>query len=153
MARISTKIPKNYRYYLYLSLALSCLSGTAFWLLRNYGFVEGDFGPEAHFLQYPALQLHGFAAFSMLLCLGAIFTAHIPNTWYAKRAKNSGVILTTVLSLSALSAYSLYYLVNEDWHELLGNSHAALGLILPLFLILHVKVARKSRKKSPLNNS
>jgi len=153
MARITLKIPKGYRYFFYLTLALSWLTGISFWLIRRFGFIEGDFGPEAHFLQFPLLQIHGLAAFAMLLCLGAIFSAHIPSTWHLKRAKNSGVIILTCVILSILSAYSLYYLVNEEWHELLGNSHALIGLLLPVILIIHIVIARKSRNKNALNYS
>lgn len=147
MAKITIKIPKNYRYFFYLTLLLAWLSGVSFWLIRNYGFVEGDFGPESHFLQFPLLQLHGFTAFTMLLCLGAIFSAHIPSTWYQKRAKKSGIVMLTSVCLSVLSAYSLYYLVSEEWHELLANGHAIIGLSLPLILLIHIVIARNSRKK------
>lgn len=154
MAKINLKIPQGYRRFFYLTLGLSWLSGVSFWLLRRYGFVEGDFGPEAHFLQFPLLQIHGFAAFTMLLCLGAIFSAHVPSTWPGKRAKKSGVILVSTVTLSILSAYSLYYLVSEEWHDILADGHAILGLLLPLVLIIHIKIARKSRnKKNALNYS
>jgi hypothetical protein len=109
--------------------------------------VEGDFGPESHFLQYPMLQLHGFSAFLMLMALGTIFTSHIPKTWYQRRAKKSGIALMTFVIFSMLSAYSLYYLVGEDWHALLGNSHAVVGLLLPTLLFFHITTARKSNKK------
>lgn len=153
MAKITIKIPKNYRYFFYLSLLLAWLSGFSFWLIRHFGFVEGDFGPEAHFLQFPLLQLHGLAAFIMLLCLGAIFSAHIPSTWYQKRAKKSGIVMLTSVCLSILSAYSLYYLVSEDWHEILSNGHALIGLFLPVILATHIIIARKSRRKNALNYS
>ena len=69
MSNISRKIAKKYRYLFYGFLSLSVFSGSGFWLLRNFAMVEGDFGPESHFLQYPFLQLHGFAAFMMLMAL------------------------------------------------------------------------------------
>lgn len=147
MSNISRKITKKYRYLLYLALSLSVISGSGFWLLRNFGMTEGDFGPESHFLQYPFLQIHGFAAFVMLMALGAIFTSHIPKTWYQKIAKKSGIGMIVLTTFSILSAYSLYYLVGEDWHTLLGNAHAVVGLSLPAFLILHITMARKLSKR------
>lgn len=151
MSNISRKIAKKYRYIFYCTLALSAISGSVFWLLREFTMVEGDFGPESHFLQYPAIQLHGFAAFIMLMALGAIFTSHIPKTWYKGRAKKSGTSLLSFVIFSLLSAYSLYYLVSEDWHVLLANSHAIAGLCLPALLIFHIKKARSthSTKKVP----
>ena len=109
--------------------------------------IEGDFGPEAHFLQFPLLQIHGFSAFVMLLCLGAIFSAHVPSGWFGKHAKKSGVVVVSWITLSIISAYSLYYLVSEEWHEILANGHAILGVLLPLILFTHITIARKSKYK------
>lgn len=145
MARVSTEISKGYRYFFYSLLTLSFLTGMGFWFMRHYFMVEGDFGPEAHFLQFPLLQLHGFAAFFMLMALGAIFSAHIPKTWSTKRAKKTGLGFLIAVSFSIVSAYSLYYLVSQEWHELLGNAHAVVGIMLPSLLAFHIIVARKSR--------
>lgn len=147
MSKISRRIAKKYRYLFYFILSLSLISGTGFWLLRNFAMVEGDFGPESHFLQYPFLQVHGFAAFLMLMALGTIFTAHIPKTWYQHKAKTSGITMLTLVSFSMVSAYSLYYLVGEDWHALLGNIHAIVGILLPVTLFIHINFARKKSKK------
>jgi len=148
MSKISLTINKNYRYFFYSILALSFVTGIAFWLFRRFGMVEGDFGPESHFLQYPLLQIHGLSAFLMLMSLGAIFASHIPKTWSSKRARKSGLSILIFLIISIITAYSLYYLVNENWHEWLGNGHAIVGFLLPIILFVHIRLARLSRKKS-----
>ncbi|WP_286261084.1 hypothetical protein [Thalassotalea atypica] len=147
MQKINTKITRAYRYFFYTLLVLLITTGSSFWLLRRFGMVEGDFGPESHYLQYPALQLHGLCAFLMLMSLGAIFASHVPRTWSTLRARKSGISILVAVSVSALSAYSLYYLVSQDWHTLLGNSHAIVGLVLPLFLWLHIYSASHSIRK------
>lgn len=147
MSKISLTINKSYRYFFYSILALSFVTGIAFWLFSRFGMVEGDFGPESHFLQYPMLQIHGLSAFLMLMSLGAIFASHIPKTWSSKRARKSGLFILITIVFSMVSAYSLYYLVNENWHEILGNSHAVVGVLLPIILFFHIRLARKSRKK------
>ena len=146
MPKVSQKISTSYRYLLYIVLALSCFTGAGFWLVRHYFMVDGDFGVEPHFLQYPLLQAHGFLAFVMLLALGAIYASHVAKTWSSGRAKKSGTWLLSNTVLSLLSAYALYYLVNQEWHEFLGNTHAILGLLLPVGLIIHINIARKSRR-------
>ena len=145
MSNISRKIAKKYRYIFYSALTLSAFSGSTFWLLREFAMVDGDFGLESHYLQYPALQLHGFAAFILLMALGAIFSSHIPKTWYKGQAKKSGTTLLSFVIFSLLSAYSLYYLVNEDWQVLLANSHAIVGISLPALLFFHIRTARSAR--------
>ena len=147
MSKISAKIAKKYRYFFYLMLSFSAISGSGFWLLKTFAMIEGDFGPESHFLQYPMLQFHGFSAFMMLLCLGAIFGSHIPKNWHHQRGIKSGLTILAFVVFSVLSAYSLYYLVSQDWHVLLANSHAIVGVSLPLILFIHIKFSRKAKKK------
>ena len=146
MSKVSLTISQRYRYFFYSVLSLSFITGFTFWLIRRFGMVEGDFGPESHFLQYPVLQIHGFSAFILLMSLGAIFASHIPKTWSSKRARKSGVSILSATVFSILTAYSLYYLVSDDWHELLGNAHALVGVSLPLILFIHIRLARKTRK-------
>lgn len=156
MSNISLKITKTYRYFFYSTMLVSLVTGCGFWLLRQYGFTEGDFGPESHFMQYPLLQLHGLAAFIMLMSLGAIFGSHIPKTWSSKRSRTSGISILSSVTLSILSAYSLYYLVGEDWHEILGNGHAIIGIASPILLYIHIHFARKGNpynKKSKHHKS
>lgn len=152
MSQISLTINKNYRYFFYVILGLSFVTGIAFWLFRRFGMIEGDFGSETHFLQYPLLQVHGLSAFIMLMSLGAIFASHIPKTWASKRARKSGLSILILTSLSIISAYVLYYLVSEDWHEWLGNGHAIVGISLPIILFFHIKYARSSRKNKKVQN-
>lgn len=146
MSKISLTISQHYRYFFYSVLSVSFITGIAFWLMRRFAMVEGDFGPESHFLQYPLLQIHGLSAFIMLMSLGAIFASHIPKTWSSQRARKSGISILSITIFSLLTAYSLYYLVSEDWHELLSNAHTILGIFLPLILFIHIKLARRARK-------
>lgn len=145
MSNISAKISQSYRYFFYGILSVSLITGSGFWLLQHYAMQEGDFGLESHFLQYPTLQVHGFSAFLMLMCLGAIFASHIPKNWHYGRGKKSGASIAALTGFSVLSAYSLYYLVGEDWHTWLANTHAIVGLLLPAVLFFHIKFARKSK--------
>ena len=145
MSKINAKISTKYRYFFYLMLMMSFISGSGYWLLKNYFMSEGDFGPQAHFLQYPLLQSHGFFAFWMLLCFGAIFASHIPVNWHRKQGRKSGVALLSAIGVLLICSYSLYYLVSQDWHWLLANSHTVIGITLPFILILHLKLARKSK--------
>lgn len=148
MSKISAQISQNYRYFFYAMLSLSFITGSGFWLLKTFAMQEGDFGPESHFLQYPFLQLHGLAAFVMLMSLGAIFASHVPKNWRYQRGKKTGIAILSAVSFSMITAYSLYYLVSEDWHTMLANSHAIIGLMLPTILFIHIKLARQSKAKN-----
>lgn len=114
MQRINLKITRGYRWFLYGTLTLSVMSGGGFWLIRRFGQVEGEFGLESSPWQYPLLQAHGLAAFLMLMAFGAVAAAHIPPAWFSRRNRWLGCVLATAVSLSALSAYVLYYWVGDD---------------------------------------
>jgi hypothetical protein len=49
-------------------------------------------------------------------------------------------MIISAVSFLMITAYSLYYLVSEDWHPLLVNSDAIMGLLLPLTLFVPIKV-------------
>ena len=91
--------------------------------------------------------------FLMLLCLGALFTAHVPATWSMAKAKKTGLTFLIFVSVSVLSAYCLYYLVSEDWKIWLANGHALVGVFLPLLLFVHIKIARRRKMRRAVNYS
>lgn len=148
MAKISKTIPQGYRYFFYVVVSCCFFSGTSFWLIREFFQIEGEFGIEPHSWQYPLLQLHGLMAFLMLMAIGAVITGHVTTTWYGQRAKKSGIALLTGISFSVISAYILYYWVSEETQEWLALLHLVFGCLLPILLILHITIARRTRKGS-----
>ncbi|MDM3870486.1 hypothetical protein QSV34_03850 [Porticoccus sp. W117] len=143
MAGIHIKIRKPWRRALYGALATSWCSGIGFFILSRWVRIEGDFGPERHPLQFPLLQLHGGAAFVMMMFLGALFVGHVAHTWPAKKRHPMGVAMAIVVALMVISAWLLYYLANEDVRAWVANIHASLGLLLPVLLAIHIQRARR----------
>jgi hypothetical protein len=113
--------------------------------LRRWGSVEGDFGPEAHPWQQSALEIHGAAAFTMLMLVGAILVVHVPAAWRNVGARNHGLPLAIVLLTLVVTAWCMYYLDDpavRDWTALI---HLGFGLALPVLLSVHVLVGRVTR--------
>ncbi|MGS2722936.1 hypothetical protein ACVBEJ_04265 [Porticoccus sp. GXU_MW_L64] len=146
MSGIYVKIGKHWRRTLYGVLATSWGTGTGFYILSRWVRIEGAFGPERHPLQFPLLQVHGGAAFLMMMLLGAFFVGHVANTWPAKKRHPMGVAMAIAAALMVVSAWLLYYLANEDVRAWVANIHAAVGLLLPLLLTVHIYRARKKRR-------
>ena len=109
--------------------------------------VEGDFGPEKHPWQYPVLQLHGAAAFLMMIVFGSIIAAHLPASWSLNRMRIIGSLMIGVVSLQIITAYGLYYLSDEQIRHWVANMHAAVGVTLPLVLIFHLVMGVKTRRR------
>lgn len=136
-----------YRRILYSLVLVSWCSGIAFFIFSRYVLIEGEFGPEKHPWQFPLLKLHGAAAFMMMMSLGAVITSHIPAGWRTGRHRVFGSILLASVTFMVLSAWALYYLSNDTNRELIGNIHAAVGVMLPFTGFWHVLQGIKSKRK------
>lgn len=153
MRPISVKIPRGVQNFIFFVLLLSLCSGVAFYIFSHWITIDGDFGPEKHPLQYPMLQLHGAAAFLMMMIFGAMLAAHVPHSWKLKRSRGMGMTMITVMTFQVLSAYILYYLAGEEARPWFVNMHAAVGLSIPFVLITHIVRGRKNRSKAALRGS
>lgn len=153
---IKAKFPNSYRRFLYSLVTLSWLSGGTFFALSRWFIIEGDFGPMKHPWQFPVLMLHGAAAFLMIFMFGFILASHVPITWKLKKYRTLGIAVICIISFQIISAYLLYYSSNETIRDIVANCHAAVGLLLPFVLAIHVIHSRRKRratKKSMLNFS
>lgn len=149
MAYISSRIPLNFRVVIFVILAISWCSGIVFFVLNNWVSVEGDFGPEKHPLQFPALMIHAAAAFILMLMIGGILASHVPMGWKTKRLRKIGISLTVLFCIQVITAYLLYYLANEDIRIAVSYVHLACGFSFPFFLIAHIVIGIKSRRSKP----
>ena len=151
MKKLSVKFPHIYRNGLFFVLLISWTTGITFYILNRWITIEGDFGLEKHPWQFTVLQVHGAAAFLMIMAFGSVIAAHIPASWKLNRLRIIGITLTSILSLQIMSAYLLYYLSNETIRDWVANIHAALGVTLPLVLIAHIMIGIKTRKNRKTN--
>lgn len=147
MQKIAVRIPKFYRNSLFSVLLVSWCTGIAFFIFSRWITIDGDFGQEKHPWQNPILQIHGAAAFVMMIAFGSIIGAHVPASWKLNRMRGIGATLVTVLGLQIVTAYFLYYLSNEQARVWIANMHATLGAVLPLPLIIHIFVGVKTRRR------
>lgn len=86
-----------------------------------------------------------------LAMLGSIWTTHLMPAWHRGSHRLSGGTLFGLWLLLALSGYGLYYLADEGQRGLTSGLHIALGVALPLGLVIHiVQAIRESRRGSPV---
>ena len=132
------KIETPHRTWLSIIFALAWCSGVVFFILKTWFMVEGDFGPENHPYQFPALQVHGFIAFLMMITYGYLLGTHVRDAWKDKPRQALGVWLVLLPGFQMITAYSLYYVAKDELRVIIGYMHLGVGLILPLILITHV---------------
>lgn len=140
-------LPRWQRRGLYLTLAALVLTGLP-WLVVHYTVGEGT-GELPHPAEHWLMRLHGLAAFVGLFWFGVIAASHIGRGWRMSarlrwaRQRSLGLLVTALMTLLALSAYAMFYLLPEAWHTPVGLLHAALGFVLVLVLPLHVRGLRR----------
>ena len=145
MAKASVDRP--YRRILYSVLAVSWFSGVTFFVLSNWFQVEGEFGIQKHPFQFTALQIHGLAAFAMMVIYGYFLGTHVKNTWNMKPRRILGVILALIPLFLMITGYLLYYVAEANFRVWTAYAHFSVGFSLPLIVFLHVRQSMLLRKQ------
>jgi len=154
---VTVKVKKFQQTWLFALLAFAWCSGVAFFVLKTWFMVEGDFGPEKHPLQFPALQVHGFIAFLMMITYGYFIGTHVQHAWKVKPRRALGILLVAVPAFQMITSYLLYYVNWEDkTRGIIEYSHLGVGFVLPFILIIHVFLPkflkkRKSKRRSEVD--
>lgn len=145
MRLIDLRLRASLRRMLYATIAMSWVTGIVFYALRRWFQREGDFGLETHPWQHPTLELHGAAAFTMLMLIGALLINHVPSGWRSRRSRSHGILLVCSMSVIVLTAWCLYYLSADDARLWIGNVHLFVGMTLPLQIGLHIWNGRRAQ--------
>jgi len=136
-----------HRRFLYGVLALLFLSGVA-WAYWNYLIsLPSDFETSA---KPWAMKIHGAAAMVILVLVGMLLTGHVRFAWRARRNRGSGSVFLGAFGILTFTGYGLYYAGGETLRAWTSWIHLAVGLALPLFLILHVWLGKRTRPASQL---
>jgi len=135
-------LKRFYRYSLYAVLALLFLSGGA-WAYWNYlAASPGDF--EASSKAW-AMKIHGAAATAILVLIGMLLTAHVRFAWRAGRNRINGSMFLSAFGVLTITGYGLYYAGGERLRAWTSWVHLAVGLVLPILLLIHIFLGKRSR--------
>ena len=138
----SIRLKRLQRYFLYAVLALVFLSGVA-WAYWNY-FVASprDFEMSA---KVWAMKIHGGVAMAVLVLIGMLLNVHVRFAWRAGRNRINGSVFLSALTILTISGYGLYYAGGERLRAWTSWIHLAVGLVLPILLLIHILLGRKTR--------
>jgi magnesium-transporting ATPase (P-type) len=138
------RLERWHRWSLYAVLAGLTISG-AVWLIARYFLRQAsEFGESLHPWEHPAIQVHGALAMLCLFLLGALLQLHMRRAHRAQRNRATGWSMVALFSTLCVSAYGLYYLADEQTRGWWSAAHWIIGLGLPLLLILHILIGRKT---------
>ena len=143
------RLKRFQRCFLYGVLALLFLTGTA-WAYWNY------FVPEARDFELSAkawaMKVHGGAAMAILVLIGMLLTSHVRFAWRVRRNRGNGSLFLGVFGILTVTGYGLYYAGGESLRAWASWIHLAAGLALPLLLIIHIWLGKRTRPSPQLRN-
>ena len=121
---------------LLLLLALLWLSG-AYWLLLHYAWARpGEFGVIRHPLEAPTLLVHGIIAMLALFLVGWFAGRHAGAVSSGRRVR-SGWVLTIMTAVLLVAGCAQLFLTSAAWQSAIALVHEAIGVALPLPLLVH----------------
>jgi len=95
------------------------------------------------------LMVHGGGAMVTLLLLGALLPVHAYRAWRGKRNRTSGTVMVTLNLALITTSFGLYYAGSEAIRPWVSDIHIAAGLCLPVFLIVHIVLGRRTSSNAP----
>jgi hypothetical protein len=136
------RLKRLQRYFLYTVLALLFFSGMA-WTYWTYLAVSPeDLETTA---KAWAMKIHGAAAMAVLVLIGMLLSGHVKSAWRARRNRANGSIFLSVFAVLTVTGYGLYYAGGEVVREWTSWIHLVVGLALPILLLIHILLGRKTR--------
>lgn len=139
-------LPRWLHRLLLISGAALLLTGLC-WEAVHYT-LGGGRGAQAlpHASEAWLMRLHGAGVLAFTLALGALGPVHIPRGWRQRRNWISGLFQVGFALALLLSGYALSYFTDDSNRSVVGLLHAAIGVLMALVLIFHV---RKAPQKPP----
>ena len=96
------------------------------------------------------MKTHGAAAMAILVLVGMLLTGHVRFAWRARRNRGNGALFLGTFGILTVTGYGLYYAGGERLRAWTSWIHLALGLALPLLLILHIWLGKRTRPAAQL---
>jgi predicted small integral membrane protein len=134
------RIDPQFRFALYTAFTALFITGAG-WLVADQLKEGGEIWQEA---AANLLMLHCGAAMLALMLLGALVPVHLRHAWRARKNRATGVVMATLNTTLIVTAFGLYYVGSDFWRPWVSRIHYGLGLALPVLLLVHVLLGRRT---------
>jgi hypothetical protein len=138
----SIRLKRLQKYFLYAVLALLFLSGVGWTYWTYLAAWPDDFQATA---KAWAMKIHGAAAMAVLVLIGMLLSGHVRFAWRARRNQVNGSVFLSVFAVLTVTGYGLYYAGGEMLREWTHWIHLLVGLALPILLLIHIFLGRRTR--------
>lgn len=91
------------------------------------------------------MKIHGAAAMGILVLIGMLLSAHVRFAWRARRNRTNGSVFLSAFAVLTITGYGLYYAGGERLRAWTSWIHLAVGLALPILLLVHILLGRRTR--------
>ena len=132
----------------YFSFGLLAASGMLWLALHGLALLAQT--PDADALPSPAkawaLRIHAAGALAALVSLGSLLPVHVVSAWQQGRNRYSGAFNLALMAILTLTGYALWYASEGTPKQLSAWLHWALGAAMPVVLIAHIVLGRRSHR-------
>ena len=141
-------LPPMLKASIYLTMVVLAASGIVIKLDQTLWVLHTAFGDQPNPGLAHALALHGAATQIFLILAGCMLIRHILPRWSYQHNRLSGLILLALLSTLIVSGWALYYLSNEQLHNISASLHFWAGCILGISFLLHIPLKQKIHNRN-----
>jgi hypothetical protein len=91
------------------------------------------------------MKIHGAAAMAILVLIGMLLSGHVRFAWRAGRNRANGSLFLSAFAVLTITGYGLYYAGGERLRAWMSWIHLAVGLALPILLLIHIFLGKRTR--------
>ena len=127
------------RWSLRIGFGLGALTGLVYGVLRYFGSVKGEFGPEQNPWQPFWQHAHVLAAPLLLFALGIAVRGHVSGMLGhgVRRGRPTGLMLAALGAPMVLGGYAVQVVTAAGVRAALGWIHAAVGALFAVIYLAH----------------
>jgi hypothetical protein len=138
------RLDPRFRFALYAAFSVLFVTGAG-WLLADRMKDAPRTGEAWQMTAAYLLMLHGGAAMTTLLLLGALVPLHMQRAWRSRINRVTGTAMMTFNAVLVATSFGLYYAGSEMLRPWMSDIHVIFGLCLPALLLVHIAVGRHDR--------
>ncbi|MCH2103901.1 MAG: hypothetical protein MK297_07825 [Planctomycetes bacterium] len=133
--------------FAHLSSLLVGVSGIALFVLKDLVVIEGEFGPESHYLEDDVQAAHILTAPALVFACALIWQDHVWAKFQsgARARRRTGLLLLSLLAPMILSGYLLQVSYNEPWREIWRVTHLVSSLVWLVAYGVHQLTPKRSK--------
>ena len=132
------RLSKIHEYIIYLISVIVTISGFVWLYFDFFVRVETEYSLQVHPMQNIFLILHGSSSIIFLIILGSVLPIHVYKAWKIKNNRLSGGFFLLLFTILILTGIGLFYSAVEDNRRILSVLHWVIGILFPIFFVIHI---------------